>query len=146
MKTAKTILLGLILAIGFSSCTLNSKMMREPNAVMEWKKDDFSYSGQVTGEATVVKIIGIDFARLFKKEVGNTKGGDAAAMSIPLVGPLLDKFLSDKSVAYAMFDLLNKNQGYDVVIYPQVEIRKSGIPVIFTTTKVKVTARLAKLK
>ena len=146
MKKTKIAILGLVFAVAFTSCTLNSKMMREPSAMMEWKKDDFQYSGQVTGEATVVKIIGIDFKRLFKKEVAGTKGGDAAAMSIPVIGPLLDKFLSDKSVAYAMYDLMDKNQGYDVVFYPYVEINKSGIPIFYTTTKVKVTARLAKIK
>src|SRR5258708_38171068 len=110
MKTTKAIIFGLMFAIGFSSCTMNSKMMREPNAHMEWKKDDFTYSAQVSGEATVVKILGIDFARLFKKEVGMTVGGVTSA-SIPVIGPLLDKFLGDKSVGYAMFDMMNKNQG-----------------------------------
>ena len=145
MKKTKIAILGLMFAIAFSSCTLNSKMMREPSAIMEWKKDDFSYSGQVTGEATVVKILGIDFARLFKKEVGTSSGGVASA-SIPIIGPLLEKFLGDKSVGYAMYDMMEKNQGYDVVFYPSVDMKKTGIPVLFTTTKVKVTARLAKIK
>ena len=145
MKKTKFAILGLIFAVAFTSCTLNSKMMREPSAIMEWKKDDFQYSGQVTGEATVVKIIGIDFKRLFKKEVGSSTGGVASA-SIPIIGPLLEKFLGDKSVGYAMYDLMDKNQGYDVVFYPSVEVKKTGIPILFTTTKVKVTARLAKIK
>ena len=145
MKKTKFAILGLIFAVAFTSCTLNSKMMREPSAIMEWKKDDFQYSGQVTGEATVVKIIGIDFKRLFKKEVGTSTGGVASA-SIPIIGPLLEKFLGDKSVGYAMYDLMDKNQGYDVVFYPSVEVKKTGIPILFTTTKVKVTARLAKIK
>lgn len=145
MKTTKAIIFGLMFAVGFSSCTLNTKMMREPNAIMQWKKDDFTYSAQVSGEATVVKILGIDFARLFKKEVGSTTGGVTSA-SIPIIGPLLDKFIGDKSVGYAMYDMMEKNKDYDVVLYPSVDMKKSGIPILFTTTKVKVTARLAKLK
>lgn len=145
MKETKTTLLGLICAIGLASCTLNTKMMREPNAHMEWKKDDFTYSAQVTGEATSVKIVGIDWARLFKKEVGNTQGG-VASSSIPIIGPILDKFLGDKTVSYAMFDMMDKNQGYDVILYPSIDVRKKGIPFFYTTTKAKVTARLAKLK
>ena len=141
----KTILLGLMLAIGLASCTLNSKMMREPAARMEWKKDDFTYSAQVSGEATSVKIIGIDWARLFKKEVGNTQGG-VQSSSIPVIGPILDKFLGDKTVSYAMYDMMDKNQGYDVILYPSIEVKKTGIPILYTTTKAKVTARLAKLK
>ena len=145
MKKIKTAVLSLIFAIAFSSCTMNSKMMREPSAHIQWQKDDFSYSAQVTGEATVVKILEIDFARLFKKEVGTSTGG-VSSVSIPVIGPILDKFLSDKSVSYAMFDMMDKNQGYDVVLYPKVDMEKSGIPIIYTTTKVKVTARLAKIK
>ncbi|MBI3501881.1 MAG: hypothetical protein HY063_08810 [Bacteroidetes bacterium] len=145
MKKTKMVIFTLILAIGFSSCTLNSRMMREPNARMEWKKDDFTFSAQVTGEATSTKIIGIDFARLFKKDVGSTQGGEVSA-GIPIIGPILQKFIGDKTVSYAIYDMMQKNQGYDVILYPSVEIHKTGIPIIYTTTKAKVAARLGKLK
>ena len=119
--------------------------MREPNARLELKKDDFTFSAQVTGEATSTKILGIDFARLFKKDVGSTQGGDVSA-GIPIIGPILQKFIGDKTVSYAMYEMMQKNQGYDVVLYPSIEMQKTGIPIFYTTTKAKVTARLGKLK
>jgi len=50
------------------------------------------------------------------------------------------------SQAYALFDLMEKNPGYDVVFYPQYETKITGIPLLFQKSQTTVKARLAKIK
>ena len=63
------------------------------------------------------------------------------AVSAPIIGtPVLGNQM------YAVYDLLEKNPGYDFVMYPQVYNKTTGVPGIFTKTDIKVSARLGKLK
>ncbi len=133
----------------FSSCTTLNHSMREPNTRVNLNKSDFSLSEQVTAEATSVKILGIDFARLFTKKTGVVEGG-AAAASISLASiPVIGNFVADKTANYSLYELMNGNPGYDVVFYPQYETKVFkpvlGIGFITKITKVKTTARLGKL-
>lgn len=128
------------IAVMFTSCTIKSHSMKAPNNYVEFKKEDFEFSGQVSGEATQVKIFGIDFARIFEQKYGEVEA--AGNLQIPIIG----SFIATKVNLYALYNAMKDNPGYDVVFYPQYETQKTGIPIIFTTTKVKVTARLAKIK
>ena len=133
--------------VTFSSCTTIKQSMREPNTRVNLNKSDFSLSEQVKAEATCVKIIGIDFKRLFIKKTGTVEGG---AMSVSLASiPVIGSFISDKTANYALYNLMNENPGYDVVFYPQYETKVLkpilGIGFITTITTVKTTARLGKL-
>ena len=123
--------------------------MREPNVRVELNKNDFSLSKQVNAEAKCVKIIGIDFERLFtQKNTGNIGGGSASISlaSLPVVGNLL----GDKTSNYALYELMITNPGYDVIFYPQYEVKVLkpifGIGFLTKITTVKTTARLGKLK
>lgn len=124
--------------------------MREPNMRLNFEKKDFTLSDQVTGEATATKILGIDFKRLFLKESGTNKSDNLATFipiniaSIPVIGG----FVVDQTSGYALYDLMKKNPGYDVVLYPQFETtvkRPIGLGFIYKITTVKVTGRLGKL-
>ncbi len=119
--------------------------MRELNTRVEFVKNDFNFSDQVTAEAKTTKILGIDWARLFKKKVGDTNG-NANVVSIPVVGNLL----VDRTSEYALYNLMENNPGYDVVFYPQYEKKVVkpflGLGFIVKTSTVKATARLGKLK
>ena len=64
-----------------SGCTGINHSMREPNAHMQWHKADFTYSGQVSAEASTTKILMIDWKRLFKKTSGTVEGGGRQAGS-----------------------------------------------------------------
>jgi len=131
----------------FSSCTTLNKTMREPNVRVDLTKNDFTLSDQVNAEAQSTKIIGIDFARIFMQKTGNVEGGAAAISlaSLPIVGNLM----SDKTSNYALYELMNKNPGYDVIFYPQYEVKVVkpifGIGFLTKITTVKTTARLGKL-
>jgi hypothetical protein len=122
--------------------------MRETNTRVNLTKSDFSLSDQVSAEAKSVKVLGIDWGRLFLKKTGGLEGGDSSAISganIPVIGNLL----SDSTSNYALFELMTSNPGYDVVFYPQYETKVFrpilGIGFLTKITTVKTTARLGKL-
>jgi hypothetical protein len=132
----------------FASCTTLNHSMREPNTRVNLTKSDFTLSEQVSAEDKTVKILGIDFERLFKKETGVVDNG---ASSISLANmPVIGNVLYDKTSNYALYNLMYTNPGYDVIFYPQYETKISkpvlGIGFIVKITKVKTTARLGKLK
>jgi len=148
MKKTTVALLALLLAVTFTSCTTLNKSIREPNVRVELNKNDFNLSDQVTAEAVTVKYLSIDWSRLFNKNTGSIDGLSKfiSFASIPVVGNLM----SDKTSNYALYELMTKNPGYDVIIYPQYEVKVSkpllGLGFLQKTTTVKVTARLGKLK
>jgi len=142
MKKLALLLVCGITVLFMSSCHTYRHSMREPNAYVEYHADDFILSEQVTGEASVTRVIGIDWAHLF----GTTKSADTPdfGTSIPVIGLKVED-----GANYALYNMMEKNPGYDVVIYPQVEAYRYA-PVlgtdIYSKTTYKVTARLGKLK
>jgi len=141
-----------LVVLFLSSCTATHRSMSSANSIVEFEKDDFEYSGQVTGEATSTLIFLIDFERLFSVKSGNieSSGLMLSASSIPVIGGTVGKLDGAGVVkSYALYDMMERNPGYDIVFYPQYEtVTKSpiGIPLIFSQRTVKVTARLAKIK
>jgi hypothetical protein len=73
-----------------ASCTTLNQAMREPNTRVNLNKSDFVLSDQVTAQAKTVKVLSIDWARIFMKKTGvvNTDGAAASisAASIPVIG------------------------------------------------------------
>jgi len=113
--------------------------MREPNVRVELNADDIILSEPVTGTATVVRVLGIDWKRLFKAE--------GASVSAPIMG-ITPEFLPSGS-SQAIYDMLEKNPGWDFVMYPQAKsesYRVWGLGLIYSETETTVTARLGKLK
>jgi hypothetical protein len=147
-KTMIKMVMFVAVIAAFSSCTTLNHSMREPNTRVNLNKSDFSLSEQVTAEATSTKILGIDFARLFKKKTGVVEGGGAAAISLAII-PVVGNLVSDKTSNYSLYELMTSNPGYDVVFYPQYETKVVkpffGIGFITKITTVKTTARLGKL-
>jgi len=90
--------------------------------------------------------LGIDFKRLFNKKTGTVEGSSVSLSSIPVIG----NAFTDKTSSYALYELMQKNPNYDVVLYPQYETKVIrpilGIGFIFQKSTVKATARLAQLK
>ena len=142
MKKFRLLLVCCIAALFMTSCHTYRHSMKEPNAYVEYHADDFTLSDAVTGEATVTRVIGIDWVHLFgTKEIGESA---SVGTIIPYVGMAIPD-----GANYALYKLMQKNPGYDVVIYPQVESHRYA-PVlgtdIYSKTTYKVTARLGKLK
>ena len=74
--------------------------MREPNAHVEFEAADFEYSDQVTGSANSVRILGLDFTRLFSNNTSGSVGGTAASAlsGIPVIG----NFIASPVQGYAL--------------------------------------------
>lgn len=149
MKKSTTIFSAVVCSLLlFASCSTLNKTMREPNVRVELQKDDFVLSDQVTAEAKSVKVLGIDWKRLFTSKAGTIESGSSAISlaNIPVVGTVV----IDRTSNYALYELMNANQGYDVVFYPQYETKVLkpilGIGFLTKITTVKTTARLGKLK
>jgi len=139
MKKLRLFLLLGVLPLLITSCSVASHSMKTPSNYIEFNKNDFEYSDQVSGEATEVKIFGIDWARIFDKKLGEI--GATGGYEIPIIGGFLGKRVN----MYAVYNMIKDNPGYDVVLYPQFETTVYN-QIIMKTTKVKVTARLGRLK
>ena len=91
-----------------TSCSITSKTMKEPSSKIELERDDFTLSDQKSAEATSVRIIGIDFARLFSQKVGNP----LPVPSIPIIGSAI----YDPTTSYAMYNVMDANPGHDFIL------------------------------
>ena len=140
MKTiSKFALLMVFTTLLLSSCKTTSYSMREPNVRVELNRADFVLSEQFTADAARTTIFGIDFQRLFNKKTA------FVGSSIPVVGVSMKGITS----SYALYDLMQGNPGYDVVFYPQYEVKVKkplGLGIIVRKTEVKVTARLGQFR
>ena len=138
-----------VVIASLSSCTTLHHSMREPNTRVNLNKSDFTLSEQVSAEAKTVKVLGIDWSRLFTNKTGSVEGGGYSSISLASI-PVIGNFISDKTANYSLYELMDQNNGYDVVFYPQYEIKVSkpvlGIGFLTKITTVKTTARLGKLK
>lgn len=148
MKSLKTLFVAFAGAAMLASCTTYHNSMREPNARVEFTRDNFELSGQVSASATRTTILMIDWSRLFTKKSGTVEGGGSGVdiASIPVIG----SYIADPTANYALYELMTSNPGYDVVFYPQyastVKRPFLGLGFIVRISDVKVTARLAKMK
>ena len=156
MRKVKHFTFLLLVLSCLSSCSVYNKSMREPNVRVELNKNDFELSNQLSAEATSVTVFGINWKRLKNEEIG-TVNRVANGISINNVFPniisnipVIGGIVNNKTSNYALYVLMAKNLGYDVVFYPQFEseVKKPflGIGFIYTKTWVKVRARLGKLK
>ena len=139
MKKFRFLLILAVAMLAFTSCTSLTRTMREPNVRIELNADDMILSEPVTGTATVIRVFGIDWKRLLKAE--------GAYATAPIMG-LTPELLPDGS-SQAIYDMLEKNPGWDFVMYPQAKsesYRVLGLGLLYSETETTVTARLGKLK
>jgi len=124
-----------------SSCTAYHRTIADSNSRVNFTAKDFSITPVYGGEATVVKVLGIDWSRFFTKRAGYI-GNEASSISIPLVGAVLNPTTADQ---YALYDLLKRYPKYDAVFYPQFKRKKLNVLGIYTRSQSTVKARLGKL-
>ncbi|MDZ7739871.1 MAG: hypothetical protein U5K32_12555 [Bacteroidales bacterium] len=136
-----------VVVVSFSSCTSIHKTMKEPNVRVDLTKSDFELSEQVTGEAKVIRVLGIDWARLFRKTTADIQPVTSVSSLINLSSiPVIGNIITDKSSGYALYKLMKDNPGYDVVFFPQFSIDQTRYLFVVKIINVKATARLGKLK
>jgi len=141
-----TVFIFIVLVGLISSCSVSNQTLKTPNYHIEFYKGDFEYSDQVTAEATSVRILGIDWSRLFNIKTGQIEQDGSASYPIPFSVPVLGDYGKGIVSSFALYNLMQDNPGYDVVIYPQYEADNFIVPIFYSKKTVKVTARLGKIK
>lgn len=153
----------ILLVVLLSSCSISNHSMKTPNYHIEFYKSDFDYSPQVSAQATTVRILGIDWKRLFNWQSGQLSSDrfenrpqtvsissnflvNEFAGAFSTIVPVLGDYGKGNTSHYALYQLMKENPGYDVVIYPQYETKKFIFPIFYSKKTVKVTARLGKIK
>ena len=138
----KKLLFIIVVVVAISSCTTINKSIKQPFSSVDIRMDDFDLSEQETAEARSFTVIGIDFQRLFLKKMGP----GSTVSSIPVLG----QYLGDATTSYAMYNLLDENDGSDFIFYPQIEKKTIcpilGICLINRVTTVEVKAKLGTFK
>lgn len=162
-RTKNLLLLFFVSSLFLAGCSISNRTMKTPNYHIEFYKSDFEYSNQVEAEATSVRILGVDWKRLFKWESGEIESDrfksepaqseittnivtDNIVGTLTAVVPVIGDFGKGKVSSYALYNLMQQNPGYDVVIYPQYETKKFIVPLFYSKRTVKVTARLGRIK
>lgn len=144
----KNLLISGFAALALSSCIGINKSLDRPNYHVQFKKEDFEYSNQVSGEATETKIFFIDWERLLLKKSGDfgalSNASDPISNVISTI-PIIGGNTGIGAAKYAVHNIIKDNPGYDAVLFPQYDIESKNF-LIVTYTKVKVSARLGKLK
>lgn len=154
-KRFNSITLIFLSIIAFTACVSSNQMVEQPVSYLQLRRADFEISEQKTAEAHTTQIFCVDWRRLFKKTKASSKDMLAVDVewtqnySIPIIGPVLYDYVIDKTTEYAMWELMQANPGYDVIMYPQVtrKIRRPlGFGRLYREIDVTVSARLAKIK
>ena len=125
-----------------SSCTVSNRTLKTPNYHIEFYKGDFETSQQVTAEATSVRILGIDWSRLFNMKLGKIEQDGAAAYPLPYSVPVLGDYGKGMVSSFTLYNLMQEHPGYDAVIYPQYEAVNLIVSIFYSKKTVKVTADL----
>ena len=126
-------------ALVATGCSSAYRSARQPSILVELNSSDYELSEPVTGTAHVTRVLGINFENIFNSHLGDA--------SSAVVGTSLDSFglLSASDKACAIYDLLEKNPGWDFVVYPQFIITGKDY-LVYSDTDIIVTARLGRLK
>lgn len=128
-------------ALLLASCTVHQRMIADSSSRVNFTEKDFSITPVYSGEATVVRVFGIDWGFFIKRGSGYI-GNEVSAISVPLAGTVLRPNKADQ---YALHDLLKRHPEYEVVFYPQFKRKKWSIPGIYSRTHTTVQARLGRL-
>ena len=145
----KITLLLITVFILFSGCTMVNHSITTPVIYLS----DLDISDEVWGQAKSVKIFGIDFSRLLKRNIESANIGMSTS-EIPIIGPEITGIPAFQSVgltiinteSLALQDLLKKNSEYDVLISPKYSRTIDGFWPFYWTETVMVKARIGKIK
>lgn len=144
MKKLQTLLFAVTIMVAgvlTTSCAYNGRAMADSNARLELGAEDVKISETMSASATEKLILGIDWKRLFKKEVGEVRGR-GGMMALPIIGSTPHT----RAEGYAIYKLLKSNPDYDAVLYPQFEGNSKGFMPFFWKTDVTVKAKMVKVK
>lgn len=137
MKKGALLICGLAAVLCFQSCTVQQRTMADSNARLNLTTEDFVISEPYGGYGQSIKVLGIDWARLFGYRAGYKTTGSYSIMGF---GGQLTPVEN-----YALYDLMQRHPNFDVIIYPGFKKKQFTIPIFYQKTTVDVTARLGRL-
>ena len=146
-----SIIFVLIALFAITGCTTYRNSMREPDNMVNFNKKDFAFSDQISATAKTTKIFGINinFKRYFVHKSGYVSSKLESSIDFAEI-PVIGNIVLNRTKNIALYSLMHDNPNYDVVFYPRFEtyVKKPilGIGFFYKKTKVKVTARLGRLK
>jgi hypothetical protein len=161
----------------FCSCTSTRNSMQEGNYALQFHRNDFEFSDVVTGTAKEIKVMGVDWKRLFHRKEAVLKGDEQAVQAgsggvlgyangrsiyygtgsagyygfnslvLPaqLALSVIGSLAKSRAEELALYDLVQKNPNFDVVLFPKYD-KKTHWWVLGRTTTVTARARLGQLK
>ena len=143
------ILFALTICFMLSNCTNVTHSISTPTIYLK----DLDITDEVWGQAKSVKILGIDFKRMFKRKIESANIGMASS-PIQIITSKFDPETSAQSLGLtivstenlALQDLLNKNKEYDALIAPKFSKTIEGFWPIYWTETVMVKAHIGKIK
>lgn len=145
LKNICPVILIAIVGLTTTSCSISTQSFKTPNYQIEFYKTDFEYSNQVTANATTIRILGINWKKLFNRENGKRITDPIVSGLTPVI-PVIGDTGSGNVSAYALYNLMVEHPGYDVVVQPNYKTKRFIIPLIYAKRSVEVTARLGKIK
>lgn len=125
----------MLVAVAMTSCSTSKYTMQGASTYVNFEKDDFTYSKQVSASANVTKVFGINWADLFTSTVGSVSNSIISTSG----------FKGNKAMSKATYKLLQENPGYDLVFYPVYESKKQSF-LFGSSTDVTVSAKLGKVE
>lgn len=138
MKKNTLLLFTFFAAIVFlSSCAVRQRSMSDANARLNLTTKDMVITEPYGGTAQQVKILGIDWSRLFGYKAGYRTTGSFAMMGWGGQLTPVENF--------AVYDMMERHPNFDVIIYPSFRKKTSTVLFFYQKTTVDVSARLGKL-
>jgi hypothetical protein len=120
-----------------SSCSVYQRSMSDSNARLNLTTKDMTISEPYGGTAQSVRILGIDWSRLFGYKAGYKTSGNYAMMGWGGQLTPIENF--------AVHDMMERHPNFDVIIYPSFKKKTSTFLFFYQKTTVDVSARLGKL-
>jgi hypothetical protein len=135
-KTIFKMTLVFTMALFVMGCSSMNRTIKESSINVDFNRNDFEFSDQLSATGVQVKIFGVDWKRLFHKENGGFSKASVMGNQVKL----------STADSYAISELLKTYPGYDVVFYPYFERKHKRFLIFFSKDEVLVKARLAKIK
>ena len=116
-KHFKTLITSIALLMLAAGCSTTTKIISKPaNSRVVFKGHNFDFTGLVSAEAKQTKFLMLDWSRLTGKSNGAISGskGKVKLISVPIIGESPSKQIE----SLALYNLLQENPGYDVILNP----------------------------
>ena len=111
MKKTSILVVVAVMAMLMGSCMSTQMTVSRSVPEIQLKPENLDITQQMEATAVTVRVFGIDWERLFSSRSAAIRG--SVYTPVPIV---------DKTDQYAVYSLLKQNEGYDMVLYPNLRL------------------------